>query len=79
MASLPFSLWLFFGFAALAYLAAPPFLEVLNIQLSSTFEQLGEPSFGTIFSRDPNNWESSHQGMPAMPIQASKDKKIFNA
>ncbi|MFZ6753520.1 hypothetical protein ACO0KY_09140 [Undibacterium sp. Dicai25W] len=79
MASLPFSLWLFFGFAALAYLAAPPFLKALKIQLPSTFEQLGEPSFGTIFSRDPNSRGSSHQSMPAMPIQASKDKKIFNA
>jgi len=43
--------------------------------MPSTFEQLGEPSFGTIFSRDPNNWESSHQGMSAMSIQVSKDKK----
>jgi len=56
MASPPFSLWLFIGFAALAYLAVPPFLKALKIQLPSTFEQLGEPSFGTIFSRDPNNW-----------------------
>jgi hypothetical protein len=58
MPLLTISLWLFLGFIVLAYLVVPPFIQVLREQLPVTFDQLGQPSFKSIFSRDPGNWKT---------------------
>jgi len=50
------AVWLGICSVALSYIAIPVLLRELKSQMPELFVQLGEPTFSTIFSRDPNNW-----------------------
>ena len=53
---IPTALWFFLAFVALSYIATPLFLRALRTNYSELQASLGEPRFGELFSRNPDNW-----------------------